>query len=76
MLPESLSNGLCSLNPKVDRLCMVCDMRVAESGKVTRSRFYRGVMRSAARTTYTEIDEVRRGIKSARKKYSANNLHK
>ncbi|MGI9344584.1 MAG: ribonuclease R, partial [Gammaproteobacteria bacterium] len=71
MLPESLSNGLCSLNPKVDRLCMVCDMRIAESGKVTRSRFYRGVMRSAARTTYTEIDEVRRGIKSARKKYSS-----
>lgn len=55
MLPEVLSNGLCSLNPKVDRLCMVCDMTVSATGEVTRSRFYDAVMRSAARLTYTEV---------------------
>jgi ribonuclease R len=55
MLPEALSNGLCSLNPNVDRLCMVCEMRVAEDGKVTRSRFFQGVMKSSARLTYTEV---------------------
>jgi len=55
MLPEALSNGLCSLNPHVDRLCMVCEMRVASDGKVTRSRFFQGVMKSAARLTYTEV---------------------
>jgi len=55
MLPEALSNGLCSLNPHVDRLCMVCEMNVNRHGKVTRSRFFEGVMRSAARLTYTEV---------------------
>jgi ribonuclease R len=55
MLPEALSNGLCSLNPHVDRLCMVCEMRVNAEGKVTRSRFFEGVMRSAARLTYTKV---------------------
>jgi ribonuclease R len=60
MLPESLSNGLCSLKPNVDRLCMVCDMHVTEQGKVTQSRFYRGIMRSAARLTYDEVDRLQR----------------
>ncbi|NNF60301.1 MAG: ribonuclease R [Gammaproteobacteria bacterium] len=55
MLPEELSNGLCSLNPEVDRLCMVCEMLVDSSGQVTRSQFYEGVMRSQARLTYTEV---------------------
>ncbi len=55
MLPEVLSNGLCSLNPQVDRLCMVCDMQVSAAGKVGRARFYEGVMRSAARLTYTKV---------------------
>jgi ribonuclease R len=54
MLPEELSNGLCSLKPHVDRLCLVCEMQVTRSGEVTRSRFYDAVMRSAARLTYTE----------------------
>ena len=54
MLPEALSNGLCSLNPHVDRLCMVCDMLLQGDGKVLRSRFYRAVMRSAARLTYDQ----------------------
>ena len=57
MLPEVLSNGLCSLNPKVDRLCMVCDMRVSKDGKVSRSRFYEGLMRSAARLTYSQVND-------------------
>ncbi|MEE4186686.1 MAG: ribonuclease R, partial [Gammaproteobacteria bacterium] len=56
MLPEELSNGLCSLNPNVDRLCLVCDMQVEPSGKVSGSRFYKGLMRSHARLTYNEVD--------------------
>ena len=55
MLPEALSNGLCSLNPKVDRLCMVCEMRVSPQGKVSRARFFEGIMCSAARLTYTKV---------------------
>ena len=55
MLPEVLSNGLCSLNPKVDRLCMVCEMRVDSDGMVTSSEFYEAVMRSKARLTYSEV---------------------
>ncbi|MEO8459213.1 MAG: ribonuclease R [Dokdonella sp.] len=55
MLPETLSNGICSLNPKVDRLCMVCDMQVDRDGEVTRSKFYPAVMRSHARLTYTKV---------------------
>jgi ribonuclease R len=55
MLPEELSNHLCSLMPDVDRLCMVCDMQVNRAGAVTKSRFYDAVMRSQARFTYTRI---------------------
>ena len=55
MLPEVLSNGLCSLNPKVDRLCMVCDMRIDSDGKVTKSTFVEAVMRSSARLTYSQV---------------------
>jgi ribonuclease R len=55
MLPEQLSNHLCSLMPAVDRLCMVCDMQVSRAGRVTRSEFYPAVMRSAARLTYTRV---------------------
>ena len=58
MLPEALSNGLCSLNPNVDRLCHVCDMHVSAAGEVTKSRFYEAVMRSHARLTYTEAAEI------------------
>ena len=58
MLPEVLSNGLCSLKPKVDRLCMVCDMKLSADGKVTRSKFYEGLMRSAARLTYSQVNEL------------------
>lgn len=55
MLPEELSNGLCSLNPKVDRLCMVCDMHVSNSGNIGKYRFYPSVMHSKARLTYTQV---------------------
>ena len=55
MLPEKLSNGLCSLQPAVDRLCMVCEMRIDASGKVMRFRFYEGIMHSRARLTYTQV---------------------
>ena len=55
MLPEELSNGLCSLNPKVDRLCLVCEMQLTVSGNVKSSKFYEAVMNSSARLTYTEV---------------------
>ena len=55
MLPETLSNGICSLNPNVDRLCFVCDMQIDLEGSVTRSTFYEAVMRSHARLTYTTV---------------------
>lgn len=56
MLPEILSNGLCSLNPKVDRLCMVADMKVSRLGKVTDCAFYPAVMHSQARLTYNQVN--------------------
>ncbi len=55
MLPETLSNGICSLNPKVDRMCFVCDMQIDHDGLVTRSKFYEAVMNSHARLTYTQV---------------------
>jgi ribonuclease R len=55
MLPEKLSNGLCSLNPEVERLCMVCDMSISATGEIKRYRFYSAVMFSKARLTYTEV---------------------
>ena len=55
MLPEKISNGLCSLNSGVERLCMVCDMTVTVSGEITGYRFYSAVMFSHARLTYTEV---------------------
>ena len=63
MLPEILSNGLCSLNPKVDRLCMVCEMHVSLDGKVTRATFYEAVMRSKARLTYSQVSAFLEGQK-------------
>lgn len=55
MLPEKLSNGLCSLNPQVDRLCMVCDMLISEQGDIHAYQFYPAVMHSHARLTYTQV---------------------
>ncbi|MDP2751625.1 MAG: ribonuclease R [Rhodocyclaceae bacterium] len=58
MLPEKISNGLCSLNPQVERLCMVCDMRISSIGTIEQYRFYPAVMFSHARLTYTEVAEA------------------
>jgi len=55
MLPETLSNGICSLNPQVDRLCFCCEMQVGRDGIVTTSRFFEAVMHSHARLTYTDV---------------------
>jgi ribonuclease R len=58
MLPEKLSNGLCSLNPAVDRLCLVCDMVITAAGEVNAYQFYPAVMHSAARMTYNEVAAI------------------
>lgn len=55
MLPEKLSNGLCSLNPDVDRLCVACDMRIGARGRIDSFHFYNAIMRSRARLTYTRV---------------------
>ncbi len=72
MLPEVLSNGLCSLNPEVDRLCMTCELYVTREGAVLRSRFFEAVMRSQARLTYTQVAAMLvGGDKALRKQYAA-----
>lgn len=58
MLPEALSNGLCSLNPLVDRLAMVCEMTVSRQGELTDYRFYEAVIHSQARLTYTKVSQL------------------
>ena len=58
MLPEKLSNGLCSLNPDEERLCMVCDMLVSAQGEIEAYQFFPAVMRSQARLTYTEVASI------------------
>lgn len=58
MLPELLSNGLCSINPEVDRLCLVCEMNITANGAISRYTFYEGLMRSHARLTYTKVGEI------------------
>ncbi len=58
MLPEELSNGLCSLNPLVDRLAMVCEMTVSKSGELSGYQFYEAVIHSHARLTYTKVSQL------------------
>ena len=58
MLPEILSNGLCSLNPEVDRLCMVCECQIGANGQLKKSRFFEAVMRSHARLTYNKVAAI------------------
>ncbi len=58
MLPEQLSNGLCSLKPEVDRLCMVCEMFISKEGEIKSHTFYDAIMRSAARLTYDEVQQI------------------
>ena len=58
MLPEKLSNGLCSLNPAEDRFCMVCEMHITPSGDISRFQFFEAVMHSHARMTYTQVAQI------------------
>ncbi|ASG65246.1 ribonuclease R [Idiomarina piscisalsi] len=69
MLPEKLSNGLCSLNPDVDRLCMVAEMELGPRGKLKASQFYPAVMKSHARLTYDKVKDILDGDKELREQY-------
>ena len=71
MLPEILSNGLCSLNPHVDRLCMVCDMVIDQDGNILNYRFYDSVMNSRARMTYNKVEAILKGDAKLRTEYTA-----
>ena len=71
MLPESLSNGICSLNPGVDRLTLACEMHIDRSGKVDQYRFFEGVMHSHARLTYSEVAAMMEdGDQAVREQYA------
>ena len=77
MLPEKLSNGLCSLNPDVERLCMVCDMLITAKGDVHAYQFYPAVMFSHARFTYTEVAAIlanTKGPEANKRKARVNDL--
>ena len=75
MLPEQLSNDLCSLRPKVDRLCMVCEMTVSARGRVGSYRFFEGVMNSSARLTYNRVARLIEHGADAVRKDDPENLH-
>ena len=70
MLPKVLSNGLCSLNPKVDRLCMVAEMTVSAAGKLSGYKFYEAVMNSHARLTYTKVNAILQNDEKLREEYA------
>ncbi|WP_427838286.1 ribonuclease R [Actinobacillus pleuropneumoniae] len=70
MLPEILSNGLCSLNPQVDRLCFVAEMTVSKKGELTGYQFYQAVMNSHARLTYTKVWKILEGDEALRERYA------
>ncbi|MGQ8366968.1 ribonuclease R [Glaciecola sp. 1036] len=70
MLPEVLSNGLCSLNPQVDRLCMVCEMTIDARGQIGEFQFYQAVMCSHARLTYNKVWQILEGDEAMRERYS------
>ncbi|WP_439287358.1 ribonuclease R [Lonepinella sp. BR2357] len=71
MLPEILSNGLCSLNPQVDRLCMVCEMEVSHKGELKGYQFYEAVMNSHARLTYNKVARILDGDEALCQRYHA-----
>ncbi|WP_137168145.1 ribonuclease R [Salinimonas lutimaris] len=75
MLPEKLSNGLCSLNPEVDRLCMVCEMTISAQGKLDTFQFYEAVMNSHARFTYNKVWQILQGDKDLHERYSNHVSH-
>ncbi len=70
MLPEVLSNGLCSLNPQVDRLCMVCEMTISAAGKLSGYKHYEAVMNSHARLTYNKVWNILQGDQELREHYA------
>jgi ribonuclease R len=72
MLPEALSNGLCSLNPHVDRLCFVAEMHISPQGKLGSYKFYEAVMHSTARLTYNKVHAILQGDVELREQYAAN----
>ena len=72
MLPEAISNGLCSLNPKVERLSMVCEMSIDPLGELLDYKFYSAVMLSHARLTYTQVNEMLEDKKSPLRKTFSN----
>ena len=72
MLPEAISNGLCSLNPKVERLSMVCEMSIDSLGELLDYKFYSAVMLSHARLTYTQVNEMLENKKSSLRKTFSN----
>ncbi len=71
MLPEVLSNGLCSLNPHVNRLALVCEMAITAAGKISHYQFHEAVFRSHARLTYDQVAAMEEGNKELRQKYAA-----
>ncbi|ORT50726.1 exoribonuclease R [Vibrio sp. qd031] len=71
MLPEVLSNGLCSLNPQVDRLCMVCEMTISATGKLSGYKHYEAVMNSHARLTYNKVNDILEGNAELIDRYQA-----
>lgn len=75
MLPERLSNGICSLNPEVDRLVLVCEMRINAKGIVKKSSLHEAVIRSHARITYSEASAVLAGTKSHEQEVQLKALH-
>lgn len=75
MLPEVLSNGLCSLNPNVDRLCLVCEMTISAKGKLTGYQHYEAVMNSHARLTYNKVWKILQGDTQLSTEYHAQVKH-
>lgn len=71
MLPEQISNGLCSLNPNVDRLCMVCEITVSAKGKLSGYKFYPAVMHSKARLTYNKVWDILNGDQALKSEYQS-----
>jgi ribonuclease R len=75
MLPEALSNGVCSLNPREDRLVMSTLMQLDPAGNITSARMVQGVIRSAERMTYTNVNKVLQGDAAATTRYAALTHH-
>lgn len=75
MLPEKLSNGLCSLNPNVDRACLVCEMTISKAGRLSGYQFYPAVMHSHARLTYNKVAAILEGDELLTERYQAQVPH-